>query len=125
MFPKGLSIGLSTCVITSAISPPPFSLVEGRPALLPVSYTHLDYFQRVTPIFRELRSRQEKHEKWRDIPDKKQRYYMPVLQAFSDELQRLFQVNPADVSRGLIHYLLGSCLLYTSSRAFSLSMFTI
>jgi len=66
-----------------------------------------DYFQIVTPIFRELRSRQEKHEKWRDIPDKKQRYYMPVLQAFSDELQRLFQVNPADVSRGLIHYLLG------------------
>ena len=66
-----------------------------------------DYFQIVTPIFRELRSRQEKHEKWRDIPDKNQRYYMPVLQAFSDELQRLFQVNPTDVSRDLIHYLLG------------------
>lgn len=66
-----------------------------------------DYFHRVTPIFRELRSKHRRKENWRDLVDKKERYYMPVLQAFSHEIQRLFNVNPAGVSRGLIQYLLG------------------
>jgi len=65
------------------------------------------YFHQVTPIFRELRSKQHRDEKWRDIPDKKQRYYIPVLQAFSQEIQALFQSNPTTVARGLIQYLLG------------------
>lgn len=66
-----------------------------------------NYFHQVTPIFRELRTRQRMGVKWRDIPDKKQRYYMPILQAFSQEIQALLKDNPATVSKGLIKYLLG------------------
>lgn len=66
-----------------------------------------NYFHQVTPIFRELRSRQRREVKWRDIPDKKQRYYVPVLQAFSQEIQALFQSNPNTVAKGLVQYLLG------------------
>jgi hypothetical protein len=65
------------------------------------------YFHQITPIFRELRSKQRRNEKWRDIPDKRQRYYMPVLQAFQQEIQSLFQSNPNVVARGLVQYLLG------------------
>lgn len=65
------------------------------------------YFNQVTPLFRELRSRQRRHENWRDIPDKKQRYYMPILQAFQDEIQRLFHAQPNEVARRLVKYLLG------------------
>ena len=66
-----------------------------------------NYFRQVTPIFRELRTRQHREINWRDIPDKKQRYYIPVLQAFSQEIQALFESNPNTVARGLIQYLLG------------------
>jgi len=71
-----------------------------------------EYFHTVTPIFRELYSRQRRGELWRDIPDKKQRYYLPVLQAFQKELNALFQANPQKVANGLIRYLLGRIDFY-------------
>lgn len=43
---------------------------------------------------------------WNDIPDKAQRYYVPVLNAFLDELKRLADMNP-DIPGKLIQYLLG------------------
>ena len=66
-----------------------------------------NYFHQVTPIFRELNSRRRRGEKWHDIPDKKQLYYMPILQAFQTEMQSLFQSQPHEVARGLVKYLLG------------------
>ena len=65
------------------------------------------YFHTITPIFQELRTRQRKGEKWRDIPNKMQLYYMPVLQAFQNEMLALFQRQPVDVARALVQYLLG------------------
>lgn len=70
------------------------------------------YFQTVTPIFRELRSRQGSGELWRNIPNKKQLYYLPVLQAFQTEMNRLFQSNPQQVASGLMRYLLGRIDFY-------------
>ena len=52
------------------------------------------YFHQITPIFRELNSRKRREEKWRDIPNKRQLYYMPVLQAFRQEIQTLFESHP-------------------------------
>lgn len=66
-----------------------------------------NYFHQVTPIFRELNSRRRRGEKWHDIPNKKQLYYMPILQAFQTEMQSLFQSQPHDVAKGLVKYLLG------------------
>jgi len=67
-----------------------------------------EYFHEITPIFRELNTRKHHNEQWRDIPDKKQLYYMPILQAFQNEMHRLFQSQPQDVARGLVQYLLGN-----------------
>ncbi|MFA7019808.1 MAG: HaeIII family restriction endonuclease [Sphaerochaetaceae bacterium] len=65
------------------------------------------YFHQVTPIFRELNSRRSHGEKWHDIPNKKQLYYMPILQAFQSEMQNLFNTKPQEVAKGLVKYLLG------------------
>ena len=66
-----------------------------------------NYFHTIVPIFRELHSRKRRNEKWRDIPNKKQLYYMPVLQAFHTEMSELFEHSPDQVARGLVRYLLG------------------
>lgn len=69
------------------------------------------YFDKVVPIFGELRSIRDKSKdetpaKWEDIPDKAERYYKPILQAFMKELKRLADEN-AEVPERLIHYMLG------------------
>ncbi len=66
-----------------------------------------DYFHQVTPIFRELQSRKRRREKWRDIPNKRQMYYVPVLRAFRGEVQLLSEQGPGDVAGRLVQYLLG------------------
>ncbi len=66
-----------------------------------------EYYYEVLPIFKELRTRKERRELWRDIPDKHDRIYMPVLNAFNTELQRIYDTNQQDVARNLLHYLLG------------------
>lgn len=66
-----------------------------------------DYFNQITPIFRELNSRKRRGERWRDIPNKRQLYYMPILQAFRHEMQSLFNRQADRTAEALIHYLLG------------------
>lgn len=66
------------------------------------------YSHTVVPIFRELRSRKRKGEQWKDIADKKQRFYMPILQAFQTEMKQLFDTQPDIVAKGLVKYLLGN-----------------
>jgi hypothetical protein len=66
-----------------------------------------NYFHQITPIFRELHSRQRRGEKWRDIQNKRQLYYMPILQAFHKEMESLFNNHPDTVARLLVKYLLG------------------
>ncbi|HEX8071972.1 MAG TPA: HaeIII family restriction endonuclease [Pyrinomonadaceae bacterium] len=66
-----------------------------------------DYFNRVSPIFDELRRRKEQGERWSGILDKKQRYYMPIIQAFQTEMQHLFAREPQIVPKALVKYLLG------------------
>lgn len=66
-----------------------------------------EYFQTIVPVFRELRTLHRQGEKWRNIPDKKQRFYMPILQAFESEMRRLFSQDLQKSAHGLIEYLLG------------------
>lgn len=66
-----------------------------------------NYFNQVTPIFRELNSRRQRGNRWRDIPNKRPLYYMPILRAFHTEMQSLFQSRPNEVAKGLVKYLLG------------------
>lgn len=72
-----------------------------------------EYFRTVVPIFNELRDMRAEAVKnglplplWNDIRDKAERYYMPVLDAFLTEMNRLADNNP-DVPSRLIEYMLG------------------
>ncbi len=66
-----------------------------------------NYFHTIKPIFRELRSRHRRGELWSQIPDKRQRYYIPVLECFQTEMERLYHCDPSNVATKLIQYLLG------------------
>lgn len=65
-----------------------------------------NYFHTITPIFRELHTKQRLGELWRNIPDKKQRYYLPVLQAFQTEINSLLKKDN-NVAMRIVLYLLG------------------
>ncbi len=76
------------------------------------------YFNTVVPIFHELRDiRAEAVANgnalplWSSIPDKAERYYVPILNAFLTELRQLAGKNP-DIPRRLIHYMLGKYDFY-------------
>ncbi len=74
---------------------------------LPVSQ---EYFKNIAPIFSELNSiRKESNatKKWRDIGDYHTKIYLPVLNAFKNELQILYAKNPKKVTQNLVHYLIG------------------
>lgn len=71
------------------------------------------YFSAVVPIFTELKTMREKAvekgeplPRWKDIPDKAERYYVPILKAFLTELRQLADSNP-DIPSKLIEYMLG------------------
>ncbi len=71
------------------------------------------YFDTVVPIFNELKDMRTiavKNGKplplWNDIPNKVERYYIPILDAFLNEMQHLAANNP-DVPGRLIEYMLG------------------
>lgn len=66
-----------------------------------------NYFHQITPIFRELNTRRRRGDVWNTIVNKKQLYYMPILQAFHTEMSSLFQSQPLEVARRLVKYLLG------------------
>lgn len=72
-----------------------------------------EYFRSVIPIFDELREMRANAiasgsplPLWNDIPDKAERYYLPILNAFLTELKQLADNNPEVPSR-LIEYMLG------------------
>jgi hypothetical protein len=66
------------------------------------------YFDEISLIFTELQTLKEKGVKWRELPDKEQTVYIPILNAFVGELQRSYDLNGDDVTAGLVEYLLGS-----------------
>jgi hypothetical protein len=72
-----------------------------------------NYFDTIRPIFGELRRmRTDAIEGkypiplWRDIPNKAERFYLPVLHAFANELRELSHIDHAVPSK-LIRYMLG------------------
>lgn len=70
------------------------------------------YFSEVVPLFGTLRHIQEEAKRnhttalWADIPDKAERYYKPVLQAFLDELARLAK-DHREIPGAMVQYLIG------------------
>ena len=73
----------------------------------------VEYFDRVKPLFAELReirdesNRQGNPALWSNIGNKTEKYYIPILQAFMDELRKISENSDENVPEKLIRYLLG------------------
>lgn len=65
-----------------------------------------EYWNTVAPIFDELKKEKENGTKWSEIEDKSQKVYIPLLQAFIDEINH---ANAKDntMPRKMIEYLIG------------------
>ncbi len=66
-----------------------------------------EYWDAVVPLFEQMRSRKKRNQLWRDIPDKEDRFYVPILHAFNLEMQRIYAMDKDNVPKNLLHYLLG------------------
>jgi len=69
-----------------------------------------EYFSIVIPIFDSLRVMKDSSNStalWSGIKDKNKHYYIPILQAFINELKRLDNTNPGIIPERLIRYLIG------------------
>jgi len=66
------------------------------------------YFNEIYPLFDELSELKHHRVMWRDVQNKEQRFYKPLLQAFMNELRRLDSIEePGIIPSKLLHYLLG------------------
>ena len=64
------------------------------------------YWNAVSPIFDWLKEEKAKKRRWSDISDKDERVYVPLLNAFMDEVNRAYS-SDNQVPRKMIEYLIG------------------
>lgn len=65
-----------------------------------------NYWQKVTPIFDRLKICKEKNLKWSEIENKNEKIYIPILQAFMEEIKNSYEIDK-NIPRKMIEYLLG------------------
>lgn len=68
------------------------------------------YFSEIMPIFHFLEEKRkiDKNTKWKSISNKSDKIYVPILNAFKKELEKLNTENPEIVPGNLVKYLIGS-----------------
>ncbi len=64
------------------------------------------YWDAIDPIFEMLDEEKENGSRWSEIADKDQKVYIPLLQAFMDEVNRAYKENKL-MPRKMIEYLIG------------------
>ena len=69
------------------------------------------YWDEVNPLFDYLAKEKSKGTKWRELPDKENDVYVPLLNAFKDEVKRSYESN-SEVPRRMVEYLLGEYDFY-------------
>ena len=74
------------------------------------------YWNEVLPLFEELRSRHKSGELWRDVQDKEERFYVPLLHAFNLEMQRIYDQDRDNVPQNLLRYLIGIYDFYKTAK---------
>lgn len=70
-----------------------------------------EYFNTVTPIFKNLEDIKKESngkKKWSEIKNKHSIIYVPILEAFKKELEKIYEKNPKKVASNLITYLVGN-----------------
>lgn len=66
-----------------------------------------DYFATITPIFKRLEGLRTIKALWRDMTDKENTVYKPLLDAFVAELKRLDGASEENIPSRLLTYLIG------------------
>ena len=69
------------------------------------------YWDEVNPLFDYLKEEKDKGTKWRDLPDKENDVYVPLLNAFKEEVERSYGFH-SEVPRRMVEYLLGEYDFY-------------
>ena len=64
------------------------------------------YWDAIRPVFDMLNREKARGTKWSDLADKEEKVYVPLLQAFLDEVNRASEKNP-DVAMRMFAYLVG------------------
>ena len=70
-----------------------------------------EYWRAVKPIFDYLAEAQSKGQRWSELPSKEDDVYVPLLEAFMDELRRANTADPT-FPRRMVEYLLGEYDFY-------------
>ena len=70
------------------------------------------YWEEVKPIFEYLEFEKKKGTKWRDLYNKEDTVYIPLLNAFKDELKRQSNLFGKDIPKLMVEYLLGKFDFY-------------
>jgi len=70
-----------------------------------------EYWAEVTPIFSYLQTEKEKGTKWNELPEKERDAYIPLLNAFINELHRS-NANCENMPAKMVEYLLGQFDFY-------------
>lgn len=66
-----------------------------------------EYFHKIAPIFKNLYALKEANVRWSDVTNKAVEVYIPLLNAFMDELRYLDRHHQGSVPGRLLEYLLG------------------
>ena len=70
-----------------------------------------NYWNAITPIFDRLQVYKDADKDWNDVPDKSNTVYKPLLDAFKEEMMRLYRLHP-DIPPKLVQYLIGRFPFY-------------
>jgi hypothetical protein len=70
------------------------------------------YWQDILPIFSYLANEKASKRKWSELPAKENDVYIPLLQAFIDEIKRSYAENGSTIARKMVEYLLGEYDFY-------------
>ena len=68
-------------------------------------YATNEYWNDINPLFHRIVISDV--EKWRELPDKINDFYLPLLQAFMRELERQYKNRGDDVARNFMRYMIG------------------
>ena len=66
-----------------------------------------DYFADITPVFKMLEPYELSRSLWRELPDKSNDVYIPLLNAFMKETQRIFTNGDFQTPTRMMRYMLG------------------
>ncbi len=67
-----------------------------------------EYFSEINPLFEKLQKLKDKKMLWAEVNEKEDYYYKPLLDAFKNELLRLYSRYEKEIPSKLITYLLGN-----------------